>query len=406
MPAVFAACACSSQAAAVTPNAIAGATLLPQAQNSPALKQNPPEYRQLTRLDGALHTYLRAGNTAAADELAASFSGAGIANLNAAWRGQMDRQLRAIRNRITSMQGGMACYEPDPKACPEPPPTYTLWANAEIDYRNQRSESSLPGYKLNSIGGTAGFSMLAAHELTIGAAFTGMSGRLSSKGYGSDASGDLDAYYASFFVRMDRDCWQHSLIGSAGWADINFKRRLYTAGADYGTRGSTDGLSFGIMYEMAYTFKISDDTLKSAWWQPVLNISYIHSSVDAYTESGSVAALNSGKQESNNVLFGFGARMQGIVGEQFLNTPAIMEARILGRAMAGARRGKAQVSVPGSGRSVTITGAEPSAFGVEIGVGFNIPLGINNGGIFTDFTAEFYRDMTAVNGTLGYRIDF
>ena len=30
----------------------------------------------------------------------------------------------------------------------------------------------------------------------------------------------------------------------------------------------------------------------------------------------------------------------------------------------------------------------------------------NNGGIFTDFTAEFYRDMTAVNGTLGYRIDF
>lgn len=331
-------------------------------------------------------------------------AGAGPANLNTAWRTQMERQLRAIRNRMTSFQGGMPCHAADPKAPVQPTVHYTLWGNAELDYRHQSGANAQPGYKLHSIGGTAGFAMLAADELTLGAAFSGMSGRLSSKGYGSDASGHLDAYYANIFARMDRGCWQHSLIGTAGWADIDFSRRgAFPGGA---THGSTDGLGLGLMYEVARTYRISEDSLKSAWWQPVFNVSYVHSRVDAYTENGAAPAQNIGKQESNNVVFGFGARMQAVVGESIFNTPAVMEARVLGKAITGARRGKARVSTPGRDGFATITGSETSALGVELGLGFNIPIGAKSGAIVTDVTAEFYGHERAVNGVLGYRLDF
>ena len=376
---------------------------LAQAEELPG---NVPANSDLARILDAMDSYLADGDTRSADALAANVVGSGIANLNAAWRGQMERQMRAIRNRMTSMQGGMPCYPPDPKAPREDYLPYTLWANAEIDYQNQSGENALPGYKLHSIGGTAGATMLAANDLTVGAAFTGMAGRLSSKGYGSNASGDLDAYYANLFMRMDTGCWQHSLIGTAGWADITFKRRVALPGGGYSTRGTTDGLGLGFMYEVARTYKLSEDWLKSAWWQPVFNLTYVHSKVDSYTETGSDAALRVGNQSSNNVIFGFGARMQGIVGEQWLNTPAIMEARILGKAITGSRRGKADVSIAGLPGSTTVRGAEPSAMGIELGMGFNIPIGSNWGSIITDVTAEFYQDLTSVNGTLGYRIDF
>jgi hypothetical protein len=44
--------------------------------------------------------------------------------------------------------------------------------------------------------------------------------------------------------------------------------------------------------------------------------------------------------------------------------------------------------------------------GIELGMGFNIPIGPNWGSIITDVTAEFYQDLNSINGTLGYRIDF
>lgn len=364
------------------------------------------KYPDLAAVMDTMDGMVAGGDFAAADELAANVAGAGLANLNSAFRSQMERQLRAIRNRMTSMQGGMPCYPPDPKAPMADPVRYTLWANAEIDYQNQRGKSALPGYKLHSIGGTAGFAALAGKDLTLGAAFTGMSGRLSSKGYGTDASGDLDAYYANVFMRKDFGCWQHSLVGSAGWADINFKRRVNSPTGGYHTRGSTDGIGLGLMYEIARTYRISDETMRSAWWQPVMNVSYVHSKVDGYTETGSDAALRVGKQDSSNVIFGLGARMQGVVGEGFMNTPAIMEARVLGKAIAGARRGKAHVGIPGEDMNFTVRGSETGPVGVELGIGFNIPLGRNCGGIITDFTAEFYKNQTSVNGVLGYRLDF
>lgn len=390
-------------------NGKAGAALLDEAFATLDPQANAAQYPDLAMALDAMDRFIAAGDAAGADALAANVAGAGVANLNVAWRGQMQRQLRSIRNRVSTLNGGIACAAPvyDPKAgMPAPGPQYTFWANAEIDHTKLDGSGGAPGYSLNSIGGTAGMGMLVNEDLMVGAAFTGMHGRLGIKGFGSDASGDLDAYYGSIFARMDSGCWTHSLIGSVGFADISLNRRVHTPLGGYQTHGSTDGLSFGVMYEVARSYKLNSDSIAEAWWQPVFNVSYIHSRVDGYTESGSDAALAVGKQESNNVIFGLGARMQGIVGQNWLNTPAIMETRVLGKAIAGRTEGDARVSIPGLDAASTVRGADSGHFGIELGMGLDIPLGRDNGALFLDCSAEFFADQTSVTGVLGYRIDF
>lgn len=343
------------------------------------------------------------------DAMTASVVGSGVANMNIAWRSQMQRQLRSIRNRVSSLNGGIACEPPvyDGKGgMQSAPPPYTFWGNAEIDRSKLSGDSRASGYTLNSIGGTAGFAMSPSEGLTVGAAFTGMHGRLGVKGYGSDASGDLDAYYGTLFARMEQGCWDHTLIGSVGFADVSLNRRVHLPHESYSTNGSPDGLSFGLMYEVSRSYRLNLDSVAQAWWQPVFNVSYIHSRVDSYTESGSVGALRVGKQESNNVIFGLGARMQGIVGENLFNTPAIMETRLLGKAITGRRDGRAEVAMPGFDGATTVHGARQGAFGIELGIGMTIPLGRDYGALILDCSAEMYSDQTTVNGVLGYRIDF
>lgn len=341
--------------------------------------------------------------------LTASIVGSGVADMNVAWRSQMQRQLRSIRNRVSTLSGGIACDAPyyDGKGyVQKTPPPYTFWGTAEIDRSKLNGSNHASGYTLNSIGGTAGMAMFAEDGLTVGAAFTGMHGRLGVKGYGSDASGELDAYYGSIFARMEQGCWDHTLIGSVGFADISLNRRVNLPDESYTTHGNPDGLSFGVMYEVSRSYRLNLDSMAQAWWQPVFNVSYIHSRVDSYTENGSVGALRVGKQESNNVIFGLGARMQGIVGENLFNTPAIMETRLLGKAIAGRRDGRANVGIPGLDESATVRGARQGAFGVELGIGLNIPLGRDYGSLIIDCSAEMYSDQTSVNGVLGYRFDF
>lgn len=77
---------------------------------------NSDKYRDLSAALNALDAYIASGNGRGADSLAANMAGAGIANLNVAWRDQMGRQLNSIRNRMTSMNGGIPCHPVDPKA--------------------------------------------------------------------------------------------------------------------------------------------------------------------------------------------------------------------------------------------------------------------------------------------------
>lgn len=395
---------------ATSANGIEGADLVQRAFLQDAPQWNRAEHRDLANVMDRLDTLIAAGSTSAAaayDELTASVAGAGVAALGIAWRTQMERQLRNIRDRVSTMNGGiLCCTEPDPKAGPVQRPRYTVWANADIDYQNQFSSDSLPGFKLNGIGGTVGMAGHIGTHWTLGGALSGMAARISSKGYGSDASGDLDSYYASIFARYDKGCWTHIINGSVGFADVDFNRRVYYGNDGYTTKGTPDALGLGIMYEVARSYRVSQDYMASAWVQPVFNVSFIHSSIDSYTESGSDAALSVGKQEYNNVTFGLGARMQTLVGRNFFNTDSVFNLRVLGKAMTGDRRGTADVSLNGIDGSSRVRTSERSAAGLELGGGIAIPLGSRGGDIFAECTAEFMSNYRTVNGAVGYRIDF
>ncbi len=394
---------------ALSANAKAGARVLAAAfgqrmqQTGDFWEKNP----DLVGVMEAMGRSIYQGNKRAANKLATAVSGAAVTALGAAWRDQMERQLRSIRNRTTTLSGGMPCeLVLDEKGERCLPPPYTVWANAEMDYHHLDNDGNAPGYKLNSLGGTVGFSAQSSEDMTLGAAFTGMAGRISSKGSGSNASGDLDAYYASFFARKEMGCVTHTLIGTVGFADAMLKRYVDYGTGHYGTKGSADGIGYGLMYEMATTYRVNPEYMSNAWWQPVFNVSYIHSSMDAYTESGSDAALRVGKQDRNNVIFGLGARLQTQVDHEWLNRSAIWEMRVLGKATAGNRRQKTSVSFPGVSQDAGVRGAEESVVGVELGIGMTMPLGYECGSVFMDCSAEFGNHYSSVNGVLGYRIDF
>lgn len=390
-------------------NAKAGARLLDAAfgQIDPQTQANRATHPDLAGVMDALDEYIANGNHKGVSKVATAVSGAAVTAMGAAWRNQMERQLRAIRNRTTTLSGGMPCEQVvDPKGerCPTPP--YTVWANAEIDYQHLDNNGTEPGYKLNSIGGTVGFAAETSDDMMLGAAFTGMAGRLRTKGSGSDASGDLDAYYASVFARKENGCVTHTLVGTVGFADAMLKRHVSYPGGSYATKGKADGIGYGVMYEVARTYRMNPEYMANAWWQPVFNVAYVHSSMDGFTETGSDAALRVGKQDRNNVIFGLGARMQTQVDHEWLNRSAVWEMRMLGKATAGTRRQKANVSIPGVERSAGVRGAEEGVVGLELGIGMTMPVAPGCGSIFMDCSAEFANNYSAVNGVLGYRVDF
>jgi hypothetical protein len=84
-----------------------------------------------------------------------------------------------------------------------------------------------------------------------------------------------------------------------------------------------------------------------------------------------------------------------------------MEARALLKADAGDRSSDSSVSLQAlQSRGGRIRSAETGRFGMEMGAGISIPVGVGAGFIFLDAGFEFRADETEVNGTVGYRMTF
>ncbi|MBP3498586.1 MAG: hypothetical protein J6J97_00710, partial [Akkermansia sp.] len=126
-------------------NGEAGMTLADAA----LLKLNPQMDKD-SALGAMLTAIENAGSTTARDELAASLAGASSAVLGMAVSGDVDRQLRAIRNRTTTM--GV-----DQSVANEDMPYFNAWINAEGSMNELSDNGTEGGYKLNSWGGTVGF---------------------------------------------------------------------------------------------------------------------------------------------------------------------------------------------------------------------------------------------------------
>ena len=369
-------------------NGEAGMTLADAA----LLKLNP-QLDKDSELGAMLTAIENAGSTTARDELAASLAGASSAVLGMAVSGDVDRQLRAIRNRTTTM--GV-----DQSVANEDMPYFNAWINAEGSMNELSDNGTEGGYKLNSWGGTVGFDVDVCPTFTAGMAFTAMYGDLDVTGV-DKATGDLDTYYLSAFARYSESAWTHTFVATVGTGDISLKRTVL--GSEQ--KVETDALSFGLMYEVGRVFALDEDG--SACLQPVFNVTWKHTTVDGYTEDGSDLALKVDEQTVDTVTFGLGARLQAVVGESMYNRTSLFEARVLAKADVGDRNGSADValaSLPGS--KAEVESAEMGAFGLEAGAGLTIPVGEEGGSIFMDASVELRSDYTDVNGTVGYRINF
>lgn len=341
----------------------------------------------LDQLDAMVAT----GNKAAADELGASLAGASTAVLGMAAMGDVDRQLRAIRNRTTTMGVDQSVVNADM-------PYFNAWINAEGDSREMGEDETLGGYKLNSYGGTVGFDVDIEPTLTAGMALTAMYGDLDATGT-DKATGNLDSYYVSAFARYCGSAWTHTFVGTIGMGDISLDRTVGSAQV----KGETDSMSFGLMYEVGRVYAMDEDG--TTCLQPVFNVTWKHTTVDAYTEKGGDVALSVDEQSLDTITFGLGARLQTVVGESMYNRTSIFECRLLAKADAGDTEGTSKVAL-GSSASHEVKSNEMGAIGIELGAGLTIPLGDEGSSIFMDASAEIRADYTDVNGTVGYRVNF
>ncbi|MCQ2370752.1 MAG: hypothetical protein MJ058_01700 [Akkermansia sp.] len=375
-------------------NGRAGAGMLDDA----LLHNNPQATQQGGDLAVVMTELEQGGYTRGnADRVMAAMSGASQAALGAAWNHDVERQLRAIRNRTTQM-GLAECTKH------EGLPYFNAWINAEGDYSKLSADGTLAGYKLTSWGGTVGVDVDCTNRLTLGLALTAMSGDFTAES-ADQAKGDLDRMYVTVFGRYTHRAWTHTFLATLGLADTKLNRTVDYGYGNYDTSIDSDGKAFGIMYELGYVAALNDDA--STCIQPLVNISYRTSSLDGGTErSKSDAALRLGDAKASVFTVAAGARLQSTIGTSVYNRATLFEGRVLLKADAGDRDAEASNGFVGVPARRTTKSAKMGAFGVEVGAGITIPISENAGALFLDFTGDFRNKYTEINGTVGYRFNF
>ena len=383
------------RSASLSKNGTTGAAMLDALYATTNPQVNAPGSVAAAVLDD-LEQMILAGNRAAADQRMAAVAGASATTMGMAFAGDLQRQLKAIRNRTTTMGVNDAYVNPDM-------PYFNAWVNAEGSYRRLEQDGTYAGYEFSSWGGTLGFDADITPNWTAGLAVTAMYGDLTAKS-AEMAEGDLDTYYVTAFARYAPSAWTHTFVASVGMADASLDRTVSYSGGSYRTSGDTDGFGFGLMYELGYTLPLDEDGTSAL--QPVFNITYTHSNLGAYTESGDLA-VRFGDQTMDTLTLGLGLRAQTTIGENIYNRTSLLEGRVLAKCDVGDRSSTASAGLVSLGRTAgEVESAEVGAFGVELGAGLTIPVGQEGGSLFFDASLELRADYTNVNATVGYRINF
>lgn len=379
-----------------TANGAAGAgiiTAIVSSENPQVNAADSPLAQALNSLDALID----AGQAVRADKLMAAIAGCSTAAMGAAFAGDMHRQLRAIRNRTTTMGVDQSVENNNL-------PYVNAWVNAEVDYQRLDQHGTRSGYTLNSWGGTVGFDVDISPELTSGLAFTAMYGDFSSRSE-DHAHGDLNSWYLSLFARYAARRWTHTLILSLGRADSSLRRTVRHSNGSYSTRGDSDGTSLGFLYELGYLFILNEEA--TACLQPLLNLSLVHSHLDGYTEKGGNGALRVGSMDMTTGSLGAGVRFQATAGETLWNYPVIFESRALLKLYigdTGSAGSVALAALPGNRRR--IRSADAGRLRAELGAGLTVPLMQGNAALFLDAAAGFAKDNTELNATVGCRLNF
>ena len=372
-----------------------------QLADAALVKLNPQsdrdDYKELAEVLDTLDAVVKGGDTEAADQLGSALAGSSVAAMGAALAGDMERQLRAIRNRTTTMGVDQTAVNKDM-------PYFNAWINAEGDLRRLDQDTTYAGYDLSSWGGTVGFDVDVTPQLTFGLAVTSMWGDFTAKGC-ELAEGELQTNYVTAFARYGARRWVHTFVASVGMSETSLERTVNHANGSYTTEGDADGVSYGFLYEVGYVFAANEEA--TACIQPVVNVMLAHSSLSGYDESGSSAALSTGDVDMTTLTIGAGVRAQAVMGENLYNRASIVEARALFKVRGGDREATAEnalLAVPGS--AVSAKAAEMGTLSCELGIGVTVPIGADGSSVFADASVDVGGGYSDFNGTVGYLINF
>lgn len=382
---------------AETPNGMTGAVMLDDLYTDASILEQYPDGDLALTMEAINQQLMINNSKEGLDELFAAVAGASIPAMGVAFADDINRQMQAIRNRTTTM-GVDQC------AVNEDMPYFNAWINAEGGNRSLDEDGTSSGYDLNSWGGTVGFDVDFTPRFTAGIAVSAMYGDYTANAP-DDAEGDFDTQYLTAFGRYGYRSWVHTFIASVGRVDATLERTVSHQYGSYRTKGETDGMGFGLMYEVGYVRALNETG--TACIQPVMNFSLTKASLDGYTEEDSDAGLKVDDIEMTTFTVGAGARVQAIIGENLYNRASIFECRALAKFRAGDRNAETEVGFAAAAMGTgTVESAEIGAVGIELGAGIVVPLGAENSSVFADVSAEFSTGYTSVNGTVGYRINF
>ena len=357
-----------------------------------------PSTGTLGSLTATVEDLILNGRTQEASKLMASAAGTTVTSLGAAQRTSMRDQMGYIRNRLVNTGVDDTVHN-------EELPYFHLWAQATGSYAELNGGNDESGFTLNSWGGTVGFDVDAGEHVNIGLAVTASYGDLDAEG-AERASGDFDTWFVNLFSKIKVKRWTHKAIATLGLTDAELNRTVALGNTNYRTEGSTNGTSYGFMYELTYDTYMNED--ETAILQPLLNLSIVNGRIDGYTETGSAgnAALRVGKQTMTTGTIALGARVMGELSTNVLGRASFGEFRVNLAQDMGDNRSQADVAFTGApGATATMRSAKAGTTGVQIGAGLSVPLE-EHSSIYFDVNADFRSHASSVNGSVGYRYDF
>ena len=357
-----------------------------------------PSTGTLGSLTATVEDLILDGRTQEASKLMASAAGTTVTSLGAAQRTAMRDQMGYIRNRLVNAGVDDTVYNEDL-------PYFHLWAQATGNHAELDGGNDESGFTLNSWGGTVGFDVDAGERMNLGLAVTASYGDLDAEG-AEQANGDFDTWYVNLFSKIKIKRWTHKAIATLGLTDAELNRTVALGDTSYRAEGSTNGTSYGFMYELTYDTYLNDE--ETAILQPLLNLSVVNGRIDGYTETGDAgnAALHVGKQTMTTGTIALGARVMGELSMNALGRASFGEFRVNLAQDMGDNRSEADVAFTGTpGVTATLRGAKAGTTGVQIGAGLTVPLE-EHSSIYFDVNADFRAHASSVNGSVGYKYDF
>lgn len=323
-------------------------------------------------------------------------SGASLANLSDAQRRGIEDVQKNLRNRIVQMGGhgeGVLRGGWDHA-------DIQAWVQADGAYHTLAQNGDKAGYDTSVYGATAGANLDLNEHWTVGAALSVENGSL--KGKGDDRlDADTLSCYVNLFGRYQKGHWTQLGIFTIGMDDVDTSRTVLGMKGD----GSTSGTSFSGYYELGYIFSLDDDARRIL--QPIINVSLTSARIGGFTESGSIGTAGL-KYGSNDLFYGnvgIGARYQAVLSQSVYERNTVLELRAQLNEHFGDGTDEADLTFIGGGNQFTAKGAESGDFGVQLGTGLSVPVGVQTT-LFGDADAEFRSHQTDFRANIGVRYDF